>query len=342
MPVRVTIAEVALRAGVSKAAAHRALTHGREVHPEKRARILAAAEALGYRPDPALSMLARQRWQLTGPAKSLTLAAVYYQPPRKVQPRVNQIEALITQAHAEGYDLRRFNTADFPSGAALTRRLVNEGINGVVVIASAHPEARFDLDWNLFSAVVLGAGPSPPPLPVVRFNYYESTLESLRRLRALGFRRIGAAFRRDAVPTPDDDRRRAALYLFQKGLGPDEQALPPLDAPFNQPQPVVDWFRRHRPDAVLAFSVAEYFFLKSAGLLPAPGAGFAALTVQQHHLNISGMLQEFDHLARAVVMKLDNLIRFNQRGATEPIEHTVLNTRWNEGTTLGEAVRSEE
>ncbi|MGH3098764.1 MAG: LacI family DNA-binding transcriptional regulator, partial [Streptosporangiales bacterium] len=49
--VGVKIRDVAARAGVSVATASRALSGGRDVRPENRSRVLAAARELGYRPD---------------------------------------------------------------------------------------------------------------------------------------------------------------------------------------------------------------------------------------------------------------------------------------------------
>ena len=63
---RATIVDVAAHAGVSTATASRALTAPARVSPELRARVLAAAAALTYVPDPAARTLASHRSGLVG------------------------------------------------------------------------------------------------------------------------------------------------------------------------------------------------------------------------------------------------------------------------------------
>lgn len=64
MPV--TLKEVAERAGVSRSAVSRAFTEGASVSPAMRARVMAAAEALGYTPNILASGLSTGRTKLVG------------------------------------------------------------------------------------------------------------------------------------------------------------------------------------------------------------------------------------------------------------------------------------
>ena len=58
---RVTIKEVALQAGVSISAVSRAFSEGSSLTPEKRTRVLAVAEQLGYRPSSIAQGLVKKR-----------------------------------------------------------------------------------------------------------------------------------------------------------------------------------------------------------------------------------------------------------------------------------------
>lgn len=61
-----TLRDVAARAGVSPSAVSRSFTQGASVSPAMRARVMDAADALGYRPSTAASMLSTGRSKLIG------------------------------------------------------------------------------------------------------------------------------------------------------------------------------------------------------------------------------------------------------------------------------------
>jgi DNA-binding LacI/PurR family transcriptional regulator len=60
-PSRSTYAEIAMKAGVSKATVSRVLNGDERVHPERTAAVIAAAEGLGYRPNRAARALSTGR-----------------------------------------------------------------------------------------------------------------------------------------------------------------------------------------------------------------------------------------------------------------------------------------
>ena len=64
---RPRIGDVAERAGVSKTAVSFAYNQPEHLNTTTRARILAAADELGYRPSPIARRLARRRTQQIGP-----------------------------------------------------------------------------------------------------------------------------------------------------------------------------------------------------------------------------------------------------------------------------------
>jgi len=332
MPLRPTIADVARHAGVSKATAHRALTHGRRVSTEAMERVQQAAAVLDYRPDPALSMLARQRWQSNGPPRKLTLAVVSNMSPGAGSYPRALFEHTLYAAHAEGLDVATFNREDYPSGAALTRRIWLERIEGLLVPGLVRPESHLDLDWSPFAAVALSAGIYNPPLHAVRVNYFEAALSALHRMRAKGYRRIGCAFHREPVLALDDERRRAAWSTFCSTLPRAERAVPVLDSPFHDPASLLRWFKQHQPDAVLGFSAADYYNLRDAGVLGR--AGFAALLLDEKTPTLSGVAPYWSPLATAAVRLVLSLLSHHDLGLPKVRQAIVIDPGWQEGETL--------
>lgn len=333
MPIRPTLVDVARRAGVSKATAHRALVYGRRVSEETRRRVEAAAAEVGYRPDPALSMLARQRWQITGPAKSLTLAIVHNHPPDLPNIPESLFRQIEFAARAEGFDIEVYNRHHFPNGLALTKHLVNSRVSGVLLPGIKYDQPPLDLNWDEFCAVNVTTGIFSPSVPTVRNDYFATTLAVLEKIWARGYRRIGALFHREDQPAPDDERRYAALHYFQLKHAHEAEALPPCDCPFEDAASSVAWFRKHQPDAVFGFSAADYYALAEAGI-DMESVGFAGLIIQPHTPHLAGLRNCFPEICLAAIRKLDAMLRFNDRGLRERPEQVVLEAAWQEGSSL--------
>lgn len=121
------LADVAAEAGVHTATASRALSPRedivRTVSPQKRDRVLAAAEALGYRPNRQGRALRTGRSQVLGllvPRISDTVLSAFY-------------EGMLAEAQGSGYSVVVANTADEPERrAGFIQELVEHGVDGII------------------------------------------------------------------------------------------------------------------------------------------------------------------------------------------------------------------
>jgi len=120
---RVTIKDVAARAGVSISTASRALRSHPDVNEETRERIIQISKDLGYRP----SLLARSL--LTGVTSTIGLLISDIS-----NPFYPQLASVIeTSLHAEGYTVVLCNTSDDPELSRLyMNRLVSQGVDGII------------------------------------------------------------------------------------------------------------------------------------------------------------------------------------------------------------------
>lgn len=124
---RVRLADVAAEAGVHTATASRALSPSedivRTVSPEKRERVLAAAERLGYRPNRQGRALRTGRSQVLGllvPRISDTVLSAFY-------------EGMLAEAQRSGYSVVVANTQDRPEQReGFITELIEHGVDGII------------------------------------------------------------------------------------------------------------------------------------------------------------------------------------------------------------------
>ncbi|USQ79909.1 LacI family transcriptional regulator [Ornithinimicrobium faecis] len=124
---RVKLADVAAEAGVHTATASRALSPRDDivaaVSREKRDRVLAAAQRLGYRPNRQGRALRTGHSQVLGllvPRISDTVLSTFY-------------EGMLAEAQGSGYSVVVANTADNPEQReGFIRELVEHGVDGII------------------------------------------------------------------------------------------------------------------------------------------------------------------------------------------------------------------
>lgn len=172
MSGRVSIRQIAEASGFSRSTVSLALRDDPRILPETRAAIRAAAQELGYVPDPLLSAWAQERWQVPGNHGGHVLAIVHQTPPAVVDhhrhlqpPRVpeRQIQGIRREAQRRGYRTELFNLADYPNGRALGRVLYQRGIRGILLAPLYVPMLEPEIEWGRFSVVSLNAGYYPCP-----------------------------------------------------------------------------------------------------------------------------------------------------------------------------------
>src|SRR5688572_16019267 len=124
---RVSMADVASRAGVSGQTVSRVVNGSPRVDPATRARVEAAMAGLGYRPHRAARALRTGRTQTIGLVVS-TLATVG---------NSRMLQAVADAAAQRGYALTVVTAADAASLADAFDRLRDQGVDGAIVLNEA-------------------------------------------------------------------------------------------------------------------------------------------------------------------------------------------------------------
>lgn len=258
-----------------------ALRNHPSIPPSTRERIQSVARELGYRPNPAVAQLMAQVRQrhVTPPAMTIAHITETYPPGRwRNYPFTSEV-ILGAEARALelGYKLEEFSLKEpGMSARRLSGILRARGIRGVLIGKRVPPVAHMSLDWDSLSAVAIGPVVRQPALHRVLPDCVHAATLAMRKLRHLGYRRIGFATWRE------HDKRNDGLYSagvlrYQQEL-PARERVPMLIAPEEWDEPLFGrWLRKHRPDAVLGCSYFALNWLKYLGYRVPQDIGYACV-----------------------------------------------------------------
>jgi LacI family transcriptional regulator len=176
-----TIVDVAARSGVSTATVSRVLSGSRAASPEARARVLAAAEALDYRPS-AVARALKLR-------STRTIGLVVTDIENPFFPQL--VSAIEAEAVARGYGLLLCNTADDEAREmAALRLLVEQRVDGIMVASSRALRRHAGLLGSVGVPVVLVNSSGVGDLPSIDTASRRGARMAAEHLIGLGHRRL--------------------------------------------------------------------------------------------------------------------------------------------------------
>ena len=232
MDKRVTIAEVARAAGVSKTTVSVVLNGGGAalgIRPQTQSQVLDAATTLGYTPNHAARMLRKGRTGI------LTMLVQDLANPLFVDMAV----AARAAAEAKGYELEVVDAGPLEAEVRALEHLRGARTDGVIVATGRHyvrqpaVQRLLELVERGMPAVVLIDQPLPGPdggvdrrVPAIRADVFGGSLAAVRHLVGLGHRRIAhvalhGSGNLDHEPSSQGDRYRAwRQALREAGVEP--------------------------------------------------------------------------------------------------------------------------
>jgi alanine racemase len=253
---RVTIADVAEAAGVSKTAVSFAFNNPGRLNVDTASRIMEIAETLGYRPDPVARMLTQRRTGTIGLLTPQALASIFS------NPFFGMFSAGVAAVAEEaGYGLHFIS----PLHGSLSRAIGRATVDGIVAIglAADHPEIAAIRRAGLPMTTV----DSDPfdKLPSVDVDDEGGARSAAEHLTGLGHRDILviAIERAEHAPSGAEDvvsRRlrgyRAALSAVGVEVADEDILISPATFAGGVAAIEQAWAAGRRPTAVLAMSDA--------------------------------------------------------------------------------------
>lgn len=339
--VRVTHKDIAAKFGCDKSTVSLALRGNPRIPVETRRQICELAESMGYRPDPALAMLARHRWARNDSDPGATLAYVVDKSDEDAYgQQSNQFAYASERAQQRGYNLMEFDLAEYRRMERASNVLYNRGIQGVILPYMPRGAAAriHGPEWNRFTVVCCSFGWARAPFHVVAPDIFEGTRCVWQHVVARGYTRIGAAMFRHAPVAVDDYTRLGACMVEQTELVPVARHIPILQSDPLDKSAFLRWMKQHKPDAVIGFINRVYDWLIEGGYRVPEDVAFACLNVWPNE-PYSGLSVQHPQVARSAIDFLISQMHENQFGVP-PVQHCLLlEPNWVEGRTLPDRSR---
>lgn len=336
MQKRITLREIARAAGVHVTTVSLALRNHPRLPAATRDRIKALAEAMHYRPDPALAslMVYRQSTKPVHEGSPITYltGGTTRDAWKKERSLVEIYDGAFSRAEARGYRLEEFWLGE--PGMTLKRLnqlLIARGIESILISPWIRGRGHLRLDWSRFHCVKIGHSLVYPGAHTVENNQYQCMQLAMRRIRSKGYRRIGFATR-----ILEDERLnhlyRAAFLVEQERFKRPEK-IPAFVPPAWSKTAFLSWYKRHRPEVVICPDADVCRWLKSLGLSIPEDVGYVNLDCSATDDFQSGIRQPHSEVGTAAMDLLISLIHRNERGIPPNPHLTQITGQWVEGQT---------
>lgn len=335
----VTQQMVAEAVGVHLSTVSLALRNDPRLPEETRRRIQAAAQKLGYTPNPLVSLLmARVRRRNAGYRGTLGYIHTVPKGTPKLSGRVhrNFVGGARRRAMDLGYNLDEFFlSGDVATARQITRMLDARAIGGVViehVPSTLCPGRRLPFDVTPFASASLGVPLAAPALHYVANDQYMRAIVAAREVLALGYRRLGLVIV-DSFDSAMAHRCSAGFWAAQEYIEAIEH-VPMCRIARDDSSAVATWLQRHKPDVVLATHHSVLEQIERTGRSVPTDIGWVHLDWLPEYKRVAGVYGNSEHTGAAAV---DLVVSQLHRGESGPPQHAMsylVAGSWMPGRTL--------
>jgi len=333
---KVSLKQIAERAGVSRMTVSCALKNSPRVKPETAQRIGAIARELGYSPDPRIAAtMARVR---DAKHKDLQpLAWINANADRRAFHKHKWLAPFLDGAKERcaelGYRLDEFWLREpGMTEKRLSSIIAHRGISGVIVTPTLPSITHLRLDWRQFASVSFESAILVPRLHHVSPDYYYNIMLTLKMLRRLGYRRIGLCLQQ-LEARRSHHTYQAALRLFHSGIPQEDRTPSLIFRPFDFGE-FNHWLDTARPDVVIGHHSRMLDWLAEAGRRVPDDIGVAHLSLDGDCENWAGIWQHKQRIGAQAVEQLVSMLQNNRIGLPDLAYETLIPGAWRFGKTL--------
>jgi LacI family transcriptional regulator len=333
---RVSITDIAKKAGLSRAAVSYALRDDPNSAPGTRARVRKIATELGYRPDPVLAKVMLHLHAGRGGRYAGKLAFLNVHENREYWRTTAALSdfrrSAERQAAALGYETEEFWLHEPKRSARrLAQILTARGIRGVVIGSTGIHGSVLAFPLAKFASVAVGYSIERPALHRVVTHHYRNARLALRRLFEAGYARIGFVAPRKGEAAMED-LHLAAFLAYQQTVE-STRRVPPLLYDGEAATAIRRWHTKHRPDAILSAG-AGVVELMAAGVRVPEETGLATVLLWDVTEGVAGVMPGYDRLGEAAVNLLAGQLQHDELGVPEDPRIVQVEGRWLDGMSL--------
>jgi LacI family transcriptional regulator len=338
MAIPATIRDIAAVAGVHFTTVSLVLRNDPRITAATAGRVRAAAEKLGYRPNPMVTALMTS--VRVGRRKRLRLPLGFCthweneEGWKKVRSHRLFFEGASQRADTTGYRVEHFNLARPGMSAGRWSQIFKtRNIRGLILASFQNPMHELPLEWKEFSAVRIDPNPKNPHLDTVCTNQSQIVRVAFRQARARGYERIGLASHQLW-----DERLGDAIlagYLVEQASVRARLRLPAFRTYDWTAESFAKWYRLARPDALIAMNDAVVLgWLGALGVRVPRDLGYISLDQTDETEQIAGMRKNHTLLGANAVDLLVAKLQHNERGVPDFPCITLVGGKWIDGASV--------
>jgi len=348
---RTTLADIAGKAGVHVTTVSLALRNHPRLPLATRERIQALAVKMGYAPDPVLRALVAYRGKMMPRRNPPTLAYLTNWNTRwgwkKVTAHPDFYAGAGRKARELGFNLDHFwlREPDL-THSRLNSILCARGINGIIIASHMREvDAALHFDWARFSAVKIDYFPHQPELHNVTNDQCGIIRLAMRRVMALGYRRIGFVMHRGWDHSVDhlwsagflcEQQNLAVADRIPMLLFPDAK---PVDAWINEsksevvvpPAMFARWYAKYRPEVIISKAMFVQPRFAEMKLRVPQDVAFADVFLGRFDGSMAGVRQNHETVGELAVEILAGQLQHNKFGVPEVPTTTFVEGTWFAG-----------
>ncbi|RME69300.1 MAG: LacI family transcriptional regulator [Verrucomicrobia bacterium] len=333
---RVTLADIARRAGVHPTTVSLALRNNPRIPEATRNRLKQLAQEMRYVPDPGAKALASYRRDANAPRVVTPVAYVTNWNTRygwrEVTAHGDFYEGARKRAEEIGMVVEHFWMREPGlTHGRLSQILDSRGIRGVVVASHVREiDEELKLDWSRFSAVKIDYFPHRPELPIVTNDQLHIIRLAMRKVLSAGYTRIGFVMDQGYDITVDH-LWSAGFVWEQQSIAPSERIPPYM---FPRRESLAEWIRRYRPEAIIG--KAEWVFptLEEMGIEVPRDMAYVDIFNEDETGKIAGVRQNHEVVGATAINILSGLLQHNTVGIPEIPTTTLIEGTWIDGESL--------
>jgi len=332
-----TIRQLAALVGLSRTTVSLALRNHPCVTRGTRELIQRVADEQGYTIDPLVSTLMNR---LRTPRRARTMEKLALLTTwdsrdgwRSGYNAQRCFEGMSERARKLGYEMEEFWAKEPGMNAArLSKILHTRGIRGVIIAPLPRSKGHFSLNWQYFASATISQSIVRPALHRCTHSHYQGMQLALRKLRQLGYKRIGFS-----NLLGHDERVNhgwlASYLVYQYTLPAKQRVQPFLVEKWNRRE-FEKWLIKNKPDIILSNMLTPMEFALELGIDLPGEIGYASLDRQDISPFTAGVDQQPRMCGAAAVDLIVLQLQNNEFGLPAYPKLLALEGIWREGKTV--------